>query len=39
MSKSTVTAHMEKRFSKLRDEHRLPPKVLDELEEKVMDIG
>jgi len=30
---------MEKRFSKLRDEHRLPPKVLDELEEKVMDIG
>jgi len=39
MSKSTITAHMEKRFSKLRDEHRLPPKVLDELEEKVMDIG
>jgi DNA-directed RNA polymerase subunit A" len=39
MSKSTVTAHMEKRFSKLRDEHRLPPKVLDELEEKVTDIG
>jgi len=39
MSKSTVTAHMQKRFSKLRDEHRLPPKVLDELEEKVMDIG
>ena len=39
MSKSTVTAHMEKRFSKLRDEHRLPPKVLDELEEKVKDIG
>ncbi len=39
MSKSTVTAHMEKRFSKLRDEHRLAPKVLDELEEKVMDIG
>jgi DNA-directed RNA polymerase subunit A" len=39
MSKSTVTAHMEKRFSKLRDEHRLPPKVLDELEEKVMNIG
>ncbi|MCK4279071.1 MAG: DNA-directed RNA polymerase subunit A'' [Candidatus Thorarchaeota archaeon] len=39
MSKSTVTAHMEKRFSKLRDEHRLPPKVLDELEEKVADIG
>jgi len=30
---------MEKRFSKLRDEHRLPPKVLDELEEKVTDIG
>jgi len=30
---------MEKRFSKLRDEHRLPPKVLNELEEKVMDIG
>ncbi|MEE9352811.1 MAG: DNA-directed RNA polymerase subunit A'' [Candidatus Thorarchaeota archaeon] len=30
---------MEKRFSKLRDEHRLPPKVLDELEEKVMNIG
>ena len=39
MSKSTVTAHMEKRFSKLRDEHRLPPKVLDELEEKVKNIG
>ena len=39
MSKSTVTAHMEKRFSKLRDEHRLPPKVLNELEAKVMDIG
>ncbi len=39
MSKSTVTAHMEKRFSKLRDEHRLPPKVLNELEEKVTDIG
>jgi len=39
MSKSTITAHMEKRFSKLRDEHRLPPKVLNELEEKVMDIG
>ena len=39
MSKSTVTAHIEKRFSKLRDEHRLPPKVLDELEEKVTDIG
>ena len=39
MSKSTVTAHMEKRFLKLRDERRLPPKVLDELEEKVMDIG
>ncbi len=39
MSKSTVTAHMEKRFLKLRDEHRLPPKVLDELEEKVTDIG
>jgi DNA-directed RNA polymerase subunit A" len=30
---------MEKRFSKLRDEHRLPPKVIDELEEKVTDIG
>ncbi|MCK4740228.1 MAG: DNA-directed RNA polymerase subunit A'' [Candidatus Thorarchaeota archaeon] len=30
---------MEKRFLKLRDEHRLPPKVLDELEEKVTDIG
>jgi len=30
---------MEKRFSKLRDEHRLPPKVLNELEEKVTDIG
>jgi DNA-directed RNA polymerase subunit A" len=39
MSKSTVIAHMEKRFSKLRDEHRLPPKVLNELEEKVTDIG
>jgi len=30
---------MEKRILKLRDEHRLPPKVLDELEEKVTDIG
>jgi len=39
MSKITATAHMEKRFLKLRDEHRLPPKVLDELEEKVTDIG
>jgi DNA-directed RNA polymerase subunit A" len=36
MSKSTsVKEHMNKRFSKVRDERRLPPRVTDELESKV----
>lgn len=41
MSKSTKTKtdviekHMEKRYSKMRDDHRLPPKVQEELETKI----
>ncbi|MHA1958798.1 MAG: DNA-directed RNA polymerase subunit A'' [Candidatus Thorarchaeota archaeon] len=35
MSKSTVKTHMEKRFAKMREQRRLPPKVLVELQEKV----
>ena len=41
MSKSTKTKtnaiekHMEKRYSKMREERRLPPKVQDELETKI----
>jgi DNA-directed RNA polymerase subunit A" len=38
MSKSTVDKHMEKRFAKMKDELRLPPKVLEELQEKVKDL-
>ncbi|TXT56782.1 MAG: DNA-directed RNA polymerase subunit A'' [Candidatus Thorarchaeota archaeon] len=32
---SAVESHMEKRFEQIREEKRLPPKVIDELEEKL----
>lgn len=32
---SALTKHMEKRFEKMREERRLPPKVMDELVTKV----
>jgi len=32
---SVLTKHMEKRFEKMREERRLPPKVMDELVTKV----
>jgi len=35
MSKAVLEKHMEKRFEQMREEHRLPPKVLTELEAKV----
>lgn len=42
MSKSTshdaLTKYMEKRFAKIREERRLPPKVIEELESKVKDL-
>jgi len=38
MSKSTIEKHMEKTFEKMREDRRLPPKVIDELEQKVTDI-
>ena len=38
MSKITIEKHMEKTFEKMREDRRLPPKVIDELEKKVMDI-
>lgn len=34
-SSDTIEKHMEKRFAKIRDERRLPPKVLLELEAKI----
>lgn len=38
MSKSTVDKHMEKRFGKMKEERRLPPRVLEELQEKVKNL-
>jgi DNA-directed RNA polymerase subunit A" len=38
MSKSTIEGHIEKRFKEMRDESRLPPKVMDELETKTKDL-
>ncbi|NWF95395.1 MAG: DNA-directed RNA polymerase subunit A'' [Candidatus Thorarchaeota archaeon] len=35
---STIDEYMEKRFSKMRDERRLPPKVIEELEAKTRQI-
>lgn len=35
MSKAVLEKHMGKRFEQMREEHRLPPKVLTELEAKV----
>ena len=35
MSKSVIEKHMEKRFTKMQGEHRLPPKVMEELEVKL----
>jgi DNA-directed RNA polymerase subunit A" len=37
-SKATITKHMESRFDKIREERRLPPKVLTELETKTKDL-
>jgi DNA-directed RNA polymerase subunit A" len=33
-----IAKHMEKRFSNIRDEHRLPPSVLEELQSKVSNL-
>ena len=38
MSKSTIEKHMENTFEKMREDRRLPPKVIDELEQKTKDI-
>jgi DNA-directed RNA polymerase subunit A" len=38
MSKSTIEKHMEKTFEKMREDRRLPPKVIDELEQKIKDV-
>jgi len=35
MSKAVLEKHIEKRFEQMREEHRLPPKVLTELEAKI----
>jgi len=36
---SALDKHMEKRFEKMRDERRLPPKVMEELVTKVISLG
>lgn len=36
---SAIDKHMEKRFEKMREERRLPPKVMDELVTKVSNLG
>lgn len=36
---SVLDKHMEKRFEKMRDERRLPPKVMEELVTKVSNLG
>jgi DNA-directed RNA polymerase subunit A" len=36
---SSIDKNMEKRFTKMRDERRLPPKVMDELVSKVSTLG
>ena len=35
MSSATLEKYIEKRFEQMREEHRLPPKVLGELERKI----
>jgi len=35
MSKAVLEKHIEKRFEQMKEEHRLPPKVLTELEAKI----
>ncbi len=37
-SKTTITKHMESRFASIREERRLPPKVITELEDKTRDL-
>ena len=39
MSKATIEKHMEKRFTKIREERRIPPKVIMELETKIQDLN
>ena len=38
-STSIIEKHMEQRFEKMRDERRLPPKVMEELVTKISNIG
>ncbi|MHA2015883.1 MAG: DNA-directed RNA polymerase subunit A'', partial [Candidatus Thorarchaeota archaeon] len=38
MSSSSIESHMTKRFAKMREERLLPPKVMDELEEKLRSV-
>ncbi len=38
MSSSSIESHMTRRFAKMREERLLPPKVMDELEEKLRSI-
>ena len=38
MSKSTIEKHIEKTFEQMREDNRLPPKVIEELELKIKDV-
>ena len=39
MSGATLEKHIEKRLEQMREDHRLPPRVLDELEKKLSDLA